>query len=83
MDPNLVGAAGMRDCANEAEFFDCRSNEAPLDMELSLRRRAGRMNHLLQPDDRLSMLALSIQRGIDNFHFPIRPAPDDREIFFL
>ena len=29
------------------------------------------------------MFALSIQRRIDNFGFPIRPAPNDREIFFV
>ena len=34
------------------------------------------------PPAPLSMFALSIQRRVDNFCFPIRPAPDDGEIFF-
>jgi len=29
------------------------------------------------------MFALSIERRVDSFRFPIRPAPTDREIFFV
>ena len=41
------------------------------------------MDGLLQPDRRRSMFALSIQWRVDDLRFPIRPAPNDREIFFV
>jgi len=37
---------------------------------------------LFEPDHRMLVFALTIQRSVDEFVFPFRPAPNDREIFF-
>src|SRR5438552_3236102 len=59
------------------------SNEATFDAKFSQRWRACGMNHLLQPDRGFLVFALSIQWRIDKGLFPVRPAPNDGEIFFL
>ena len=41
------------------------------------------MNYLLEPNLGLSVFPLPIHRHIDNFRFPFRPAPNDREIFLV
>src|ERR1700716_2391066 len=78
MHADLVRVAGARNCANQTKFSASRSNEALLDTKLSLGRRSGGMNHLLEPNLGLSVFPLSIHRRIDNFGFPFRPAPSDR-----
>jgi len=60
-----------------------RSNESSLNVKFSLRLCATRVDHSFQPDHRLLMFALSIQRRIDEVALPFGPSPDDREIFFL
>src|SRR5438046_1373301 len=84
MHANLVRAASPRNCANQAEFIRAgRFNKTSLDMKFSLRWRSSRVNHLFQPDLGSLMFALSIQRSVDDFGFPFRPAPNDRQILFL
>jgi hypothetical protein len=41
------------------------------------------MNHLFEPDRRVLMLALSVQSGINDCNFPVGPATNNRQIFFL
>lgn len=85
MNPNLMSAAGFRNRADEREFFSrrCFPFEALFDAKFRDCRRPLGMNHLLQPDRRRLLCALSQQGSIDNFRFPVRPAPDDGEIFFV
>src|SRR5205823_6852740 len=95
MDANLVSTSCFRNRANQSESLavGClsavalakadRSCEAFFDVEFRDRFRALRMNHLFQPDRGLLMLTLSVHRRIDNFRFPIRPAPNNCEIFLM
>ena len=41
------------------------------------------MDRLFQPNCGRSIFALSVQRRINGFRFPIRPTPNDCEIFFV
>src|SRR5215510_3826965 len=84
MHANLMSPTGARNCANEAELIAgrCRSFEASFNREFGLCSRARSVNHLFEPDGRMLMLPLAIQRGVNYFVFPIRPAPNDREVFF-
>src|SRR5437868_11171839 len=81
MQPNLVGAAGARKSANDREALAATALERFLDAKICSGRRAGGMDHLLEPDRRWDMRALSRERRIDGSRFPIGPAPDDGEIF--
>src|ERR1043166_6100627 len=93
VNANLMSASSFRKCANQSEFISIRcrpfdfaqdrSCETLFNAELSDSLRAFRMNHLFQPDRGRLMFALSIKRRVDSFRFPIRPAPNDREIFFV
>src|SRR5437870_3924934 len=84
MHANLVRPTCRRNCANQAEFVRAgRFNKTSLDMKFSLRRRSSRVNHLFQPDLGFFAFALSIQPSIDEFAFPIGPAPNNRQILFL
>jgi len=84
MNPNLMSASGARNRANDAEPIDRRrrSSEPPLNKKFRLCRCARNVNRLFEPDHRMLVFALTIQRSVDEFVFPFRPAPNDREIFF-
>lgn len=83
MHANLMSAAGARESANDAETFVIRAaRESLLDAEIRARRRAQRVNRLLQPDRRRQVLALPRQWRINGTRLPFRPAPDNRQIFF-
>lgn len=41
------------------------------------------MNHLLQPDLGFFVSSLSIQRSFDDFGFPFRPTPNNRQILLF
>src|SRR6266446_7544854 len=84
MHADLMSSASPWDGANQTEAVaeGCRFGKAPLHSKLRQRWRPGRMNHLFEPDRRVLMFALTIQRGFDDFVLPFRPAPDNRKVFF-
>src|SRR5436190_20175081 len=84
MHADLMSSASPWDGANQAEAVaeGRRSGKAPLHSKLRQGWRPGRMNHLFEPDRRVLMFALTIQRGFDDFVLPFRPAPDNRKVFF-
>ena len=84
MNPNLMSSPRFRNRADQREFFSRRrsSLEALFHTKFRDCRGAFGMNHLLQPDRRCLLRTLAKQGSIDNFRFPVRPAPDDGEIFF-
>src|ERR1041384_3761765 len=93
VNANLSRASRFRKGANQSElisircrpfdFAQDRSCETLFNMKFSDSLRAFWMNHLFQPNPGRLMFALSIKRRFDSFRFPIRPAPNDREIFFV
>ena len=85
MHSNLMSASGARNRANDAELVaGCsRPSKPSFDRKFGLRRRAGNVNHLFEPDRGVLVVALPIQWSVDKFVFPFGPAPNDREIFFM
>ena len=84
MHPNLMSSACPRNGAQEAEVIPRRGrpSESPFNKEFRLRGRTCRVNHLFKPDRRVLLFALTIQRSVDDFVLPFRPAPNDCKIFF-
>jgi hypothetical protein len=84
MHANLMSSACPRNGAKEAEAIAGRGrpSEPPFNKKFGLRGRTRRVNHLFKPDRRVLMFALTIQRSIDDFVLPVRPAPNDGKIFF-
>src|SRR5207237_10701615 len=84
MHADLMSSASPWDGANQAEAVaeGRRFGKAPLHSKLRQGWRSGRMNRLFEPDRRVLMFALTIQRGIDDFVLPFRPAPNNRTVFF-
>src|SRR5438876_1262506 len=79
MDPDLVSSASIRNSANQTKLAVAgasRFNKASFDTKFGLCGRSSRVNHLFQPDLGSLMFALSIQRSVDDFGFPFRPAPN-------
>src|SRR5262249_36481010 len=84
MYTNLMSSACPRHGANHAEAVPERRrfDKAPFHSEFRQRGRTRRVNHLFEPDHRVLMFALTIQRSLDDIVLPFRPAPNDRKIFF-
>src|ERR1051326_2437888 len=85
MNADLMRAPSFRNRANQSKLVSCRrrSCKPPLNAKFSDGCRASWMNHLFEPNRRRLMFSLSIKRRIDRFRFPVRPAPNNREIFFV
>src|SRR5215472_7949036 len=85
MHPNLMSTSGARNRSKDAELIAgrCRFSEAPLNKEFRLCWRALNVNDLFEPDHRMLVFALAIQRSVNKFVFPRGPAPNDREIFLV
>src|SRR5205085_5818952 len=85
--PSLWNGANQREAiavgCRSSDFAQDRSCETFLDAKVGDGFRAFGMNRLLQPNRRRLMLSLPIHRRVDRFRFPIRPSPNDREIFFV
>lgn len=78
-----MGAAGLRQSADDAEALLVRPASEPFfDLEIGASRRAQGVNRLLQPDRRRHVRALPGERRVNRARFPIRPAPDNCEVFF-
>jgi len=84
VNTNLVRATRERSCTDDAKFFSgvCLPSKTFFHAKLRDRSRAVRMNHLLEPDERRLVRALTGEGSIDFRVVPFRPAPDDGEILF-
>src|SRR4029450_4154838 len=84
MHPNLMSASAPRNSSNDAEPITgrCRSSEPPFNKKFRLGWCARRVNHLFEPDSRVLLFALAIQRSVNELMFPFRPTPNNREILF-
>src|SRR5438132_12453032 len=85
MNADLVGASSFRGSADQREFISVHglASETLLNAKLGYCICALGMNYLLQPNRGRLMFSLSIHRRFYPFRFPIRPAPNNREIFFV
>src|SRR5215471_6354550 len=84
MHSNLMRAPRAWNGADQAEPIAGRrqSLEPAFNKKFRPRGCACGVNHLLQPNRRMLMLTLAMQRGVNDFGFPFRPAPNDRKILF-
>ncbi len=83
VDADLVHAAGLGECADDAEFAAVAGGEfhAFLDFEARDRSDAIRVHGLFEIDFRVPDIALPEDRSIDRPFVLRRPAPDDRQVF--
>ena len=81
MDPNLMGPSGFRHRSQDREAFSLGEGEPALDPKVGLSFSAGRMNHLFEPDPRGHVVALPRHRRIYRRIVPLRPSPNNREVF--
>jgi hypothetical protein len=84
MYANLMSSACPRNGAKHAETIPRRGGffKPPFNKKFRLRSRTRRINHLFKQDRRILVLALTIQRSVDDLVFPLRPAANDCKIFF-
>ncbi len=82
--PDLVRSSRVGYGTQEAELIPSRGrpNKSPLHLEAGQCWSAAGSNHLFKPDAGRLVFALSIQRSINDFAVPFRPAPNDGQIFF-
>src|SRR5215472_783978 len=85
MHANLMSSASSRNGANQAEAVTkrCRFDKAALRSKLCQCRGTLRVNHLFEPDRRVLMFTLAIQRSVNNFVLPSRPAPNDCNVLLV